>query len=40
LSAPAWTPLGNDQTASGPTLTVIDNLGSQPCRFYRLVLLQ
>jgi hypothetical protein len=39
LNAPAWTPLGN-QTASGPTLTVLDNLGGQPCRFYRLLLLQ
>ena len=40
LSASTWNPLGTTQTASGPVLTVVDNLGRQPQRFYRILLLQ
>jgi hypothetical protein len=32
-----WTPLGSDQVATGTSLTVLDNIGSQTQRFYRAV---
>jgi hypothetical protein len=39
LAAAAWTPLGANQTATGSTLVLTDNLPTQPQRFYRLVLM-
>ena len=39
LAAPAWTPLGANQTATGLTLALTNDLPTLPQRFYRLVLL-
>jgi len=36
LSAPAWTPLGEVRTATGPSLTLRVGLGSDPQRFFRI----
>jgi hypothetical protein len=40
LNAPAWTPMGDSQTASSATLTIVDPAGSGQERFYRVILLQ
>jgi hypothetical protein len=37
LSAPVWTPLGVEQLASGWTLSVTNNLGAAPQRFFRIL---
>jgi hypothetical protein len=37
LNVPAWTPLGANQVATGTSLSVIDNIGVQAQRFYRIV---
>lgn len=37
LSAAVWTPLGSAILANGDSLTVPDNLGANPQRFYRIV---
>ncbi len=37
LSAPAWTPLGPELTASGWVLSVTDTPGASPQRFFRIV---
>jgi hypothetical protein len=39
LAAASWTPLGTNQTATGSTLALTDNLHTLPQRFYRLELL-
>ncbi len=36
LTAPTWTPLGNPVTGTGGTLTVTNNFGDSPQRFFRL----
>jgi hypothetical protein len=40
LTAPAWTPLGDNFTATEPILSIVDQPGPRPQRYYRLVLLQ
>jgi hypothetical protein len=37
LNVPDWTPLGANQVATGTSLSVIDNIGVQAQRFYRIV---
>ncbi len=37
LGAQEWTPLGPDQVVNATTLSVTDNIGSNPQRFYRVV---
>jgi hypothetical protein len=37
LNAPTWTPLGGNILANSNSLTVMDNMGSLPQRFYRVV---
>jgi hypothetical protein len=37
LSEPAWTPIGADVVAASATLTIYDNPGTIPQRFYRLL---
>lgn len=37
LNAVAWTPLGGNRLATSATLIVEDNLGAQPQRFYRVL---
>jgi hypothetical protein len=39
LSAAEWTPLGGDRLATSATLIIEDNIGAQPQRFYRVLLL-
>ena len=39
LTAPAWTPLGSDQAATGATLAADVNLPTGAARFYRLTVL-
>ena len=39
LGQPAWTPLGADRVATGPTLTVQENIVTGTRRFYRVALL-
>jgi hypothetical protein len=39
LSAPTWTQLGQNLTATSDTLSINDNITGAPQRFYRLVLL-
>jgi hypothetical protein len=39
LSTAAWTPLGSPVTGAGGTITVINNFGGSPQRFFRLRLL-
>jgi hypothetical protein len=34
-----WQPLGTDRTATGTSLTIIDNIGNLPNRFYRITIL-
>jgi hypothetical protein len=34
LAAPAWTPLGNPVTGTGGTLTISNNFGASPQRFF------
>jgi len=36
LDASAWTPLGSDMTATASALTITDNIGANPQRFYRI----
>ena len=36
LTAPAWTPLGSPVTGTGGTLTITNNFGASPQRFFRL----
>jgi hypothetical protein len=38
LTAPTWTPLGSPVTGTGGTLTVTNNFGGSPQRFFRLQL--
>lgn len=38
LSAPAWTPVEGGRQATGSLLIMADDLGDQPQRFYRIVL--
>ncbi len=38
LTAPAWTPLGNPVTGTGGALTLTNNFGGSPQRYYRLQL--
>jgi hypothetical protein len=38
LTDPAWTPLGNPVTGAGGTLTLTNNFGGSPQRFFRLQL--
>jgi hypothetical protein len=39
LHAGPWQPLGAERTAVGTSLTIIDNIGLQPQRFYRITIL-
>ena len=39
LSQPSWIPLGSDRVATGSTLTIQENIGANPRRFYRVGLL-
>ncbi len=39
LHAGPWQPLGADRTAVGTSLAIIDNIGLQPQRFYRITIL-
>jgi hypothetical protein len=34
-----WQPLGAERTAAGTSLTIVDNIGLQPQRFYRIIIL-
>jgi hypothetical protein len=36
LTAPVWTPLGDPVTGSGSPLTLTNNFGTSPQRFFRL----
>ncbi|MDB6038978.1 MAG: CotH protein [Verrucomicrobiales bacterium] len=40
LNDATWTPLGNNRTASGKTITVVDPVSDEQERFYRVILLQ
>jgi hypothetical protein len=40
LTAPNWTPLGGDTTATEPLLVMLDDIEAQPQRYYRLLLLK
>jgi hypothetical protein len=37
LNASVWTPLGGNRLAASATLTIDDNIGGQPQRFYRVL---
>jgi hypothetical protein len=37
LNEPAWTPVGPNMVADSTSLTVVDDPGAQPQRFYRIV---
>jgi len=39
LNDPAWTPLGGNRLATSATLTIDDNIGSQPQRFYEVLIM-
>jgi len=39
LNDPAWTPLGGNRLATSATLTIDDNIGSQPQRFYQVLIM-
>jgi hypothetical protein len=39
LNATGWTPLGGDRLATSAILTVPDDIGTQPQRFYRVLVL-
>jgi hypothetical protein len=39
LHSALWQPLGAERTAVGTSLTIIDNIGLQPQRFYRITIL-
>jgi len=39
LNDPAWTPLGGDRLAPSTTLAIHDDIGTQPQRFYRVLVL-
>jgi len=36
LNEASWTPLGNPQPGTGASVTITDNLGTNPQRFYRI----
>ena len=37
LDDPFWTQLGGTQIANGESLTVLDNIGTNPQRFYQII---
>jgi hypothetical protein len=39
LHAGTWQPLGSERTAAEASLTISDNIGAQPQRFYRIIIL-
>jgi hypothetical protein len=38
LSATSWLPLGGNRPSGGSTTSITDNMGSNPQRFYRILL--